>query len=423
MKESEEFKQLLERYRWGQVTEEEKAYVEEELKKAEAIQEYLFETEEFSGITEQTPVFEESSTQAVRKIVRKKWLKHGFLTGLIILFVLLGGWSFGRPLLNKMYFDPTKGRTEKTYSDYELYKKIENGLTVTGHTLEDIQVEQTGIGSYILRYNYYDALKNETSVHSTVLKRGKIEAQPISGTLEQPWLSYNMVSTEEMFGNQHNQLIDELKEKVELLPKTAVMKINLHFDYYHQMDLKAIKELVLDHKLDRLLAVGITSSNFDSVGISSFGIRFKDSYVGYGNENLAMKRGQIEKLNKEYPRLIQNGAVTINSDPEKLEQYYFSMLDYLLDNEKLGEEIERTFNPEIFTTSSTEIKEELKPFLEVKSFNQQLKDARSYAKENGISATQATLLVSPEEFKALTEDERVPLIGVVGVELLDSRMW
>lgn len=421
MKTSEDFKQLLERYKWGKVNEEEKEYVEKELEKAEALQEYLFDSEELPSLNN-APDFEGSSTVAVRNIVRRKWLKHGFITGFILLIILIGGWSLGRPLLNKLYFDPTAGRTAETYSDYELYQKIDNAVLITGDTLEDIQIEQTGIGSYLLRYNYYDVLKNEAKVQAVVLKRGQVERQATSGIVEAPLYSYRTYSTREMFGAQHNQELEELKEKVSKLPETAIMKINLHFDNYNQTSLADIKSLVLDHKLKHLLTVGVASSEYDILGMSTFGIRFNNSYRGYGDGRSWMNMAQIREINKEYPHLIQNGAVMINSDPEMLEQYYLSMLNYLLDNEELGEKIERVFNPTVYAAQSME-SEDISAIGELKTHNQYLAEAKEYVKENGVIITQATLLVSPEEFTALLADERVPMVGVIGAEWMDSRTW
>lgn len=427
MKESEKFKTLLDKYRWGEVTEEERQYIEAELEKAESIQEYLFDSDELPPLTNQVSESEVNGTQTVRKIVQRKWLKHGFFTSVIILLILFGGWIFGRPLLNKLYFDPTIGRTEKTYSDFELYKKIDNSISITEDALSDLYVEQTGIGSYLLRYYYFDALKNETKAYTTVLKRGQLESQPDSGPIPTSPYLYRTYALGEQLGVKHDQELDELKEKVNQLPETAIMKVNLYFNsYYNQISLADVKSLVLKHKLEQLLTVGIASSQYDMTGMSTFGIRFNNSYGGFFDGRSAMNMGQIRELNEEYPHLIQNGSVTINSDPEKLEQYYLSMLDYLLDNKELGEEIERVFNPAVYDSQSSdsdEIPAEINPFGELKTYNQYLAEAKGYVKENGVLITHMTLLVSPKEFTALLEEEQISMVGVTGAEWMDSRIW
>ncbi|MBP1045661.1 hypothetical protein I6N96_05175 [Enterococcus sp. BWM-S5] len=423
MKESGEFRKLLEKYKWGQATAEEKAVVEKELEKAEAIQEYLFELEELPVPEHFEQQEEEASASHVRRLVRRRWLKHGVITGVLIFLVLIGGWSIGRPLLDKLFFDPTEGRTEKTYSEYELYKMIENNISIGGYALEAVHIEQMGIGTYVLSDSYYDVLKNETRVQVTTLKKGKIESQPLSVTYENPMFSYMGISTEEMFGPSRNQELDDLKEKVSKLPETAVMKVKLYFDSYKEVNLETVKELVLDQKLSHVLTAGIASSSLESGFQSSFGIRFNGSYAGYGDGRHFTNMAQVSQLNKEYPSLLQNGNVMINSAPEKLEQHYRSMLNYLLDNKELGEEIERIFNPMVYTSQSSESQGELSTFVQMETYNQQLEAAKRYVEEHGVVVADLTVLIHPDEFNALIENELVSMIGIEGVELINSNLW
>ena len=90
------FRELLDKYRAGQASEEERALVEAELEKSEAIADYLAEqVEDALGAAEtQAPAGE---VRHIQKKVNRRLRRTAVWAACIVLAVLLGGASWSAP--------------------------------------------------------------------------------------------------------------------------------------------------------------------------------------------------------------------------------------------------------------------------------------------------------------------------------------
>lgn len=99
------FRELLEKYRAGQASEEERALVEKELEKSEAIADYLAERveDELGAAEAQTPAGE---IRHIQKKVNRRLRRTAVWAACIVLAVLLGVRFVVSPLVDAMYYRP-----------------------------------------------------------------------------------------------------------------------------------------------------------------------------------------------------------------------------------------------------------------------------------------------------------------------------
>lgn len=111
------FKDMMERYKTGQVTEEEKRVIEEELEKFSAINDFEYERLDINlgeFHEENTQSSEaENLTRAIKKEMRATFVRIGTITGIaavtVVLFV-----TFALPnIVSTFYYDPGKTASEK----------------------------------------------------------------------------------------------------------------------------------------------------------------------------------------------------------------------------------------------------------------------------------------------------------------------
>lgn len=112
------YKELLNLYKKGQLSDAEKAKVKEDIEKQEAISEFLFENDEIpelkdscleAEIADNNSDFDEKKFQKmIKKSIRKAFLKLGVAVGAIVLAVILVVNTVMPNIVDAMYYDPTK---------------------------------------------------------------------------------------------------------------------------------------------------------------------------------------------------------------------------------------------------------------------------------------------------------------------------
>ncbi|HJB71052.1 MAG TPA: anti-sigma factor C-terminal domain-containing protein [Candidatus Flavonifractor avistercoris] len=157
------FRELLEKYRAGQASEEERAMVEAELEKSEAIADYLAErVEDELGTAEaQAPAGE---VRHIQKKMNRRLRRTAVWAACIVLAVLLGVRFVVEPVVSSFHYQPnaqTVGQSEQTDVTFDLtalYSLLVPGQTMTGAT-----AEPKGFGRYTLTYETRDWLTGQTS--------------------------------------------------------------------------------------------------------------------------------------------------------------------------------------------------------------------------------------------------------------------
>ena len=157
------FRELMEKYKIGQATAEERRMVEEELEKFELINEFEYEKIE-ETVTEETDTSirkdnrnqDEEFTASIRREIRRTFVRAGIITGAaviaIVLFIL-----FAMPRITDLfYYDPGQNiavsesgkedsnETNRMSLDMAVYTEL-----MTPEALRDyVNVEDRGYGCY-----------------------------------------------------------------------------------------------------------------------------------------------------------------------------------------------------------------------------------------------------------------------------------
>ena len=156
------FRELLDKYRAGQASEEERALVEAELEKSEAIADYLAEqVEDALGAAEtQAPAGE---VRHIQKKVNRRLRRTAVWAACIVLAVLLGVRFVVSPLVSSLYYQPnayTVGGMEDRAPDSLVE---ENGVEVI--SIGDLPPEEA---ERYLRVESQDVAVDLTALYSLI---------------------------------------------------------------------------------------------------------------------------------------------------------------------------------------------------------------------------------------------------------------
>lgn len=166
------FKDAFEHVKAGNATDEEAAFVEEELEKNQLISEYLapdcdgsIETEERSN--------EELKT--VKKLLRK-CSPNIIVAAVSIVIVLVLAVNFiVIPILNQYYYNPmTKTESNEFTYDINLFMAAYTELHHAGYRYENSIIENVGIGKYAMTFLRYNLFQNEEEYLTASLDKNKL---------------------------------------------------------------------------------------------------------------------------------------------------------------------------------------------------------------------------------------------------------
>lgn len=155
------FRELIEQYKAGTLSDEEKALLESEIEKHEAISDYLFDEAELSADEALLSENDESSedkkqakqfTSAVNASIRRAFVKSGLIIGTIILLIVLAVIFVLPNTVSKAYYDPTEVvgtseyGTETTRLDLDL--SVFTELFLPGKYRNTAIADAEGYGEY-----------------------------------------------------------------------------------------------------------------------------------------------------------------------------------------------------------------------------------------------------------------------------------
>lgn len=341
------FKSLLEKYKTGSVTPEEKLFVEAELEKNEAINEYL-SAELMDALPSADSVERAFDSKAEAKKIRKR-INRKFILTVVVSVVIVAALACVTvfavfPMINGLYYDPTGGYKADDFMpgltamaiDTSVYSEIH----LRGFETPFVYITPRGFGEYDLTMYQYDSFRNYAEkVIPTRLIRGEWERGTIYNGNTDFFEGFGLYWVQEQYrdytdfqdyiGTIHDAAISELP----LLPKSAQVKAYLIFNGL--MDMEALRQFV-DDCLPRVLWAGVKCSEWDFViGDTRFGFSpmgkcyplFKDSlnsYSGYDSElypylelDDTQPQGGINRI--DYTKLTS----------EAYEKHFIAMLEYM----------------------------------------------------------------------------------------------
>ena len=320
------FRELLEKYKNGTATEDERALVEEELEKSEAIADYLAEgleeLEEGGG----SPSAASAEVRQVKRTVNRRLRRTALWAAAVVLAAVLVVQLVVNPLVSSFYYRPnaqTVGQNEvrEEQVDFVIDKTsvavdqtittVDNGsdvevdlpalyeLMMPGLTPTNIQTEAEGFGRYTISYDAVDGLTGTAEPVTRKLGPGsyRSEAQRRWGDYTLSMLDHTAPALnpeEDGRSNSTTQAVEHLT----MLPKTAFVAAWVHFPE----DLACVQ-------------VAQLADSYESGGSSEIffrwaGVRVSDwnastgslaQFLGIVPEDAAMECERVSPSWEEYP--------------------------------------------------------------------------------------------------------------------------
>lgn len=228
------FRELLEKYRAGQASEEERALVEAELEKSEAIADYLAEQVEDELGTAETQA-SAGEVRHIQKKMNRRLRRTAVWAACIVLAVLLGVRFVASPLVASLYYQPNEkgfgtsieGEPDTECEAIALDLTALYSLTAPGNTVNSVTARPEGFGRYILTYELRDWLTGETDQIS-----GTLDASQTVGWVRTFGSNFALAAMESIAdwgnladGSNGQAAADYLAE----LPPTSYVAAWLHF--------------------------------------------------------------------------------------------------------------------------------------------------------------------------------------------------
>lgn len=425
------YKELLDLYKSGRLSEEESKKLEAEIEKQEAISEYLYpdeEDEEYDkeisetedrGFTREggkASAKEDEFVKLVRKSIRKAFIKMGAVVTAAVLVIILLMITILPKAVDLLYYNPCAvgnysepegvgGYGERIGLDLSIYTE----LTAPFNYLDSAEVVSEGYGNYSFSA-YKSAIRNgETrEKYAGNIRKNRItfyDPMALESRADNmfEWQinnnDYNESLTKQLEKFRLKQL--KTKENAEKRPGNLRLALSLGGDRNES------KERIDKLSDNRLYRAYIT---FDKILSYKEAIDFETKYelgnswvgivndVNGNNDILGMNTGIWATSGNtlpKYPYLLGyegNGeAVTFKElkDEENAKKHYLSLINYLKDNVAFTDMMDN------YMDRKTE-----------------LYRALSYVNENGLKVYGMAVKVEKQDLVKLIEDERVFGIGI-----------
>lgn len=182
------YKELLNLYKNGGLSDEERAKVKADIDRQEAISEFLFENDEIpeltdasleAEITDDDNGFDEKRFQKmIKKSIRKAFIKLGVAVGIIVLALVIVANTALPHIVDAMYYDPAKvvgttesgGKTQQLDIDTMVYTE----LFTPGYYRMGSFVDREGFGNYDIQiFKNFSFTGQFNNVYGTIDK-GKL---------------------------------------------------------------------------------------------------------------------------------------------------------------------------------------------------------------------------------------------------------
>lgn len=331
------FKDLLDKYKNGSASSEEVELIEDELKKHEAIQEYLSES---YNIGFEKDILHESTkgeTIFVKKSVNRKLRKVILASVSIVFLTLFTIFYIISPIINNLYYDPSKKTVGKEQQDLYFDLKVFTELNLPGYELTGPTIiENLGFGTHNIYFQRNNLFTGETKEVSTKIRRNVRIGFSQFFFPEDNWvftgIKQSSLSEYEYFEGQKVRVVNHIKEfnPVSYISAYIIFEKDLSMDEFHKLSRK------YNNKVDfKWVAVRTENEKDASGGKAQPSIYSSGFNPNYNNGSMSDDRADKNK----YPclQLLDMLSAENTNKFDFAEAYtihFTSLLKYMNDREK-----------------------------------------------------------------------------------------
>ena len=351
----------IERYRNNEMSSQEAESFEKEIRDAAALFDYLMEKEdidEFSHELGSDDLFK--SEQEVKQKVRKRIVRLAISISLIVLLVVGCAFFLVPKIIDRINYNPLQGqvlsndgfKSVEEPSSFELFSRIENQIFPKGDRLVGTSIDRIGAGKYSILREYYNDFRGSRNASKDIIARGVLE-QGVSVATHDLSLIYGNrsgIETEEIVSKD-----SVLNSKIAMLPDSSWVKVTLTFTAPKKWN--ELKDFMGSHEEVVFYNAIIDSSaeSADEIGIR-LALESANNLDSFTSMSRPYSHDFIKKVEKDYPRLLQQ--VTNTATEDEIKQFLTSNIQYLLDHSE--DNLDRANIPKADNTNSNSNQEAFK---------------------------------------------------------------
>lgn len=328
------YKDLLDRYKKGQVTEEERQLIEQELEKQEALEEYLSEAfdekiNHISGIS--SDEIHDTETTRLKKSVNNKLRKVILASVSIVMALLISIFLIISPLIDSLYYNPNEITVGKVDNDisFDIYAISE--LNMPGLNPSTVSVEKRGFAEYNVMYSYLNVFNDESYDVNHKMKRSKITSSHWDYGLKSNMFQSirNPGFYKINFEDSKQKVLDHIKE----LNPISYVSVEILFE--NDLSMEELYNLELKYPRVEFEWAGIRTNMANINSNELIGIQLMNS-----------KRGSVlkgdEQIKNKYPAFFMIDwlvkpigwqGVDYSMEAQAYEHHYMDLLEYVSDRE------------------------------------------------------------------------------------------
>lgn len=397
------FRELLEKYKNGTATEAERALVEAELEKSEAIADYLAEgleeLEERGASAEATG----AEVKQVRRTVNRRLRRTALWAAAIVLAAALAVQFVVNPLVSSFYYQPnaqTVGQTDYSDATFDLIALY--SLLLPGQSAGNVRAKALGFGKYALTYETEDWLTGERKQVSRTMDPGEYERRwwitPAMQKNGFDLLTMDVIARDGVdlrTGSMGQETVDYLSQ----LPETSYLAVWVHFP--EDLGPVELAQLKMDYERYREILTFRWAAVRTAVENQLIGYQTPERF--YLNLHAAPDRERYPMFS--YTQLWEEMAGRsfsakglVRAEGQAAEQHFMTLLRYLADRPEAVEALAGT------VTANGEY-----DFAAI----------RDYVEENGVEIYGALVYAQPSALLQMWEDGVIDGISIQ--QVLPSR--
>lgn len=328
------YKELLNRYKKGLVSEEERQLIEQELEKQEAFEEYISETfdEEFNIVAElSSSEIHDTETTRLKKSVNNKLRKVIIASVSIVMALLISIFLIISPLIDSLYYNPNEITVGKIDNDisFDIYAISE--LNMPGLNPSTVSVEKKGFGEYNVMYSYLNVFNEESYDVNHKIKRSKINSSHWDYGLKSNM--FQSIRNPDFYTINFEESKQKVLDHIKKLNPISYVSVEILFE--NDLSMEELYNLELKYPEIEFEWAGIRTNAADDISNELIGIQLMNSQRGsvlLGDEQIKDKYPAFFMIDWLVKPIGWQG-VDYSMEAQAYEHHYMNLLEYVSDRE------------------------------------------------------------------------------------------
>jgi len=379
------FKELLDKYKNGIATEEEKKIVELEIEKYEAMEDYLSEGFNMDFRSAFKDENQNEETINVKKSVNKKLRKVVISSVATVMIILLSIFYILSPIIDNMYYNPSKISVGEHHKDLFFDLKVFTELNLPGYAQRGLVAsESLGFGNHNIYFDRVNLFTQESNNVSAKIKRN-MRIGSYEDFFGDNYFDYGFRAIKEPYLDKF-QYYEEQKERVmsHVNQLNPVSYVSAYITFEDDLTIKEYTELSREYNHIDFKWVGVRTSSKDEVAryISGFNPNVNDgSVTGHKTNNEKYPYLQLVDWLSEKNTKNRHGMA------EGYKLHYISLLRFMADRQNAVKALDHG------------------PFK-----SDYYKSALKYVEVNGVNVFGVLVYADAKDFIELVENEKIKTV-------------